>query len=309
MSTTVLATSITSSIGFALNATVLLLVLYRGRERYHYLFAGFLAICALWDLGVALSMIRNDHTDELPIYGTIIWWPCTFMFPIIYHFTCAYLGEPRPKRTLALWAVCTLLFILGVLGLSGRIVGVYQYSWGNIYRPDAQLLTGNLVGFPLAYAFGLAALWYLYRAHGRETSPLRRRHIAYIMVSFGIVFVAVSKIAVLYGVDNAVLMPGCMLLNDVAAALIGVAIVKDRLLDITFILKKTTLYSAAVALVVFVFSLSEHLLATYVGSIAGESETVFSLISVAAVIAVVMPVRKKGEGMVEGFFARRRVEF
>jgi hypothetical protein len=67
MSTTVLVTSITSFLGFLLNSTVLFLVLSRGRQKYQYLFAGFLFICALWDLGIFLSMIRNTHVNELPI--------------------------------------------------------------------------------------------------------------------------------------------------------------------------------------------------------------------------------------------------
>jgi len=309
MSMTVVVSATTSFLGFLLNGTVLLLVLSRGRQTYHYLFAGFLFICALWDLGVFLSMIRNNYVDELPVYGNIIWWPCTFMFAIIYHFTCAYLNQPRPKRIIILWVVSSILFVLGVLGLSGKIVGVYQYSWGNIYRPDDQLLTGNLIGLPFAYFFGLSALWYLFRAHGREESPLKRRHILYILVSFSIVHLAVSKIAILYGINNGFWMPACMLLNDIAVGIVGVAIIKDRLLDITVIVKKTTMYSALATLVVLVFGVSEHLIATYVGSILGEPSMYAYLISVAAVIGVVMPVRRRVEGAVEDFFAKRTVAF
>jgi hypothetical protein len=309
MSTTVVATSVTSFIGFLLNCVVLLLVLSRGRRDYHYLFAAFLSICALWDLGIFLSMVRNNSVDELPIYGNTIWWPCTFMFAIIYHFTCAYLGEPRKKRTILLWVVCTIFFLLGIAGLSGRIVGVYHYSWGNIYRPDSQLLTGNLVGLPLAYFFGLSSLWYLFRAFRKEVSPTRRRYILYILVSFSIIHVAVLKVAILYGVDNGLLMPACMLFNDMAAALIGIAIVKYRLLDITVIIKKTTIYSALGALVLFVFGLSEHLFATYVGNVIGEASILTHLVSVAAVIGVVMPFRRKLERSVDRFFAERRFDF
>jgi hypothetical protein len=308
MSATVLATSITSSIGFLINSVVLFLVLSRGRKKYHYLFAGFLFICALWDLGIFLSMIRNSHVNELPIYGNIIWWPCLFMFAIIYHFTCSYLNQPRKKRTIILWAACTILFIMGVSGLSGKIVGVYNYSWGNIYRPDSQLLIGNLIGLPIAYYFGLSALWYLFRAYKQESSPLKKRHILYILISLGIIHLAVSKVAILYDIDIPFLMPTCMLLNDIAAALIGIAIIKHGLFDITVIIKRTTIYSIIVALIIFVFSLSEHLLATYVGEIFGE-QFYIHLISIALVIGAVMPVRKRVENAIERFFAKKKVEF
>ena len=309
MSTTVLVTSITSFIGFLLNSTVLFLVLSRGRRKYHYLFAGFLFICALWDFGIFLSMIRNSHVNELPIYGNIIWQPCTFMFAIIYHFTCTYLNEPRKKRTIFIWAVSFIAFVLGVTGLSGKIVGVYNYSWGNIYRPDSIMLTGLLFSAPVIYFFGLSALWYLFRAYRRETLPLKKRHILYILISLLIIHLATSKIAILYGIDNGYWMPTCMLLNDIAAGLIGVAIIKYQLFDITVIIKKTTIYSVFLAIIIFVFSVSEHLLATYVGQIFGEHSFYIHLISVAAVVGVLMPVRQRVERSIERLFAKKTVEF
>jgi len=307
MSATVVVTAITSFAGFALNSAVLALVLWRGRRIYHYLFAGYLLICALWDLGIFLSMIRNDYVDELPIYGTIVWWPCTFMFAIIYTFTCTYLGQPKKWPTIFVWVLSTGAFILGVLGLTGRMVGVYDYSWGHIYRPDSQLLVSAVIVVPLV-GFSLAALWYLFRAYRQETSPLRKRHILYILVSFTTIHLAITKVAILFGLDNAVLMPACMLLNDIAAAIVGIAIVKDRLLDITLIVKKTAIYSVLAAVVVLVFSLAEHLLATYIGDTLGESSFIAYLVSIAAVAAV-MPVRSRVERAVDRFFAEKRVSF
>jgi len=254
-------------------------------------------------------MIRNSHVNELPIYGNIIWQPCTFMFAIIYHFTCTYLNEPRKKRTIFIWAVSFIAFVLGVTGLSGKIVGVYNYSWGNIYRPDSMMLNGLLFSAPVIYFFGLSALWYLFRAYRRETLPLKKRHILYILISLLIIHLATSKIAILYGIDNGYWMPTCMLLNDIAAGLIGVAIIKYQLFDITVIIKKTTIYSVFLAIIIFVFSVSEHLLATYVGQIFGEHSFYIHLISVAAVVGVLMPVRQRVERSIERLFAKKTVEF
>ena len=308
-SNAVLVVSITSGIGFVLNSLVLFFVLTRGREKYHYLFASFLFICAMWDLGIFLSMLRNSHVNELVVYGNVIWWPCIFMFAIIYHFSGAYLNQPRRKRTIFVWAVSSIVFILGITGLGGKIVGVYYYSWGNIYRPDSTLLTGNLIGLPVAYFFGLSACWYLFRAYKQETSLLKKRHTLYILVSFVIIHLAVSKVAILYGIDNRYLMPGCMLLNDVAAALIGMAIIKYQLFDITVIIKKTTIYSILLALIIFIFSFSEHMLATYVKDIFGEQPIYIHLVSVAIVVGVLMPVRQRLEHTIEGFFARKKLDF
>jgi hypothetical protein len=104
-------------------------------------------------------------------------------------------------------------------------------------------------------------------------------------------------------------MPTCILLTDLFGALIGVAIVKFRLLDITVIVKKTTIYSILLAIIIFVFSFSEHMLATYVGRFFEENSIFIHLISIAVVIAVLLPIRQKIERAIERFFARKTVEF
>jgi hypothetical protein len=304
-----MASAILECLAFLINGAVLFLVLSRGRQKYHYLFAGFLFICALWDLGIALSMIRNSHVNELPIYGNIIWQPCTFMFAIIYHFTCNYLNQPRKKRTIFIWVFSAIFFILGVTGLGGKIVGVYNYSWGNIYRPDSMMLYSSLLFAPVAYFFSVSALVYLFRAYRRETSALKKRHILYILISLLIVHIATAKCAILVGVDIPWLMPTCMLLNDIAAALIGVAIIMHRLFDITVIVKKGTIYSILVALIIFIFSCSEHLLSKYLGDLLGEQPIYIHLISIAVVVAILMPVRKVLDRAIERSFGKKKLEF
>jgi hypothetical protein len=308
MSPTILVTSITSSLGFILNSTMLFLVLTKSREKYRYLFGGFLLVCALWDIGIVLAMVRNSHVSELPVYGYIIFWPCLFIPVLVYHFTHAYLNRPKKKMTIILWTVTVILFVLGVSGLLGRIEGVYNYNWGNIFKPDSMLRIGCLASIPIWFFCIWTSCWSMFRARQRETRPLKRRHLLYMLVSFFIISLALVTI-ILYGIDNPFLLPAGMLFNDVSGSLIGIAIIKYRLFDITIIIKKTTIYSILAAVIVFVFSLSEHLLATYVGSLFGEQSFYIHMISIAAVIGVVMPVRKRVEISIERFFARKRVEF
>lgn len=103
-------------------------------------------------------------------------------------------------------------------------------------------------------------------------------------------------------------MPTCMFLNDLAVALIAIAIIKEGLLDITVIVKKATVYSALVALIIFIFSLSEHFLATYVGDLFGGESVYIHVISIALVVGILMPVRSRLERRIEGFFSRAKVE-
>jgi hypothetical protein len=149
----------------------------------------------------------------------------------------------------------------------------------------------------------------LFRAYKRESKSVTRRHILYIFISFLVISLANVKIAALYNIDSPYLLPVGMLIIDIFGALIGISIIKHRLLDITIIIKKTTIYSIFLALIIFIFSLSEHMLATYVGEFFGGHSFFIHIISIAVVIAILMPVRQKVERGIERFFEKKKVEF
>jgi hypothetical protein len=308
-STTVIVTSITSFLGFLLNSGVMALVLYRGRKRHHYLFAAILLICAIWDLGIFLTMIRNNFADELIIYGYVVFYPCLFLLPLIFHFTGTYLNRIHVKTTIFLYVVTVIITVLMAFGIMGRLDGVYTYSWGQIFRPDAQLRIGSLASIPLLLCFILISCWFLYQAYKRETSLLPRRHLLYILISFLAISLALVKTAILFDVDVPFLLPVGMLFNDIFAAVIGIAIIKDRLFDITLIVQKGAIYSGLAAIIIFVFSFSEHMLVTYLGRFFGAHSQVIHLLSIALAIAVLMPVKNRLEHGIEGFFAKRQLEF
>lgn len=100
-----------------------------------------------------------------------------------------------------------------------------------------------------------------------------------------------------------------MLLVDSFGAIIGIAIVKHRLFDITDIIRKGTIYSILTAVIIFLFSFSEHMIAKYLADIAGELSEYLHLISIAIIVAVFMPLKKKLDHWVEDYFGRKKVEF
>jgi hypothetical protein len=155
------------------------------------------------------------------------------------------------------------------------------------------------------------ACWFLFHARRRETSTLARRHMLYILVSF-LVISLILLVMFLFPtrIGSDWLIPVIHSLATAAlGALVGTAIIKERLFDITVIIKKTTIYSILLALIIFIFSLSEHMLATYVGQFFGGHSIFIHLISIAVVIAILMPIRQKIERAIEGFFARKKLEF
>jgi len=303
----VILTAVESFFGFLLTGTVLCLVVSRGRKAYHYLFAALLLICVIWDLGTFLVMARNEHTEELEIIGRIIILPCTFIPALIFHFSSLYTGRPIKWAVAAVWGLIGTMWILIVAGVFYRIEGVHTYSWGNVFRVAPSVLD------PLVFVFwfgvNLFACWLLLKSARRVSSQLERRHHLYILSGLVAVTLAVVKALVTMGLDVSFLLPLGMLLNDVFVAIIALAIIKDRLFDITVIIKKGALYSVLAGLLIFIYSVSEHLLITYVGETMGEESAVLHFVSIAVGIAVLMPVKSRLERAIEGYFAERKLQF
>lgn len=303
----VISTAIESGLGFLLTSVILYLVLSRGRKAYHYLFAAFLLICVIWDLGIFLTMIRNEHVKELDIIGRITILPCIFIPALIFHFANLYTGRLVKWVVALIWG-CTGATCVPILaGVFYRIEGIYTYDWGNIFRVVPSVLD------PLVFIFwfgvNLPASYLLFKGARRATSQLERRHYLYIASGFLAVTFAVVKALVTMGIDTPFLLPLGMFLNDIFVTIIGLAIIKDRLLDITVIIKKGTLYSILAGLLIFVYGFSEHILITYIGETIGEHSNFVHFISIAVGIAVMMPIKNRLERAIERYFAHKKLEF
>jgi len=306
-SSIVIITAIESLFGFLLTSTVLYLVLSHGRKAYHYLFAAILLICAIWDLGVFLIMIRNEHVEELVILGRVAILPCTFIPVLIFHFANLYTGRPIKWAVALVWVLTAAAWMPILAGVYYKIEGIYKYDWGNIFKVVPSFL--DPITFIFWLGINLSACWLLFIGYRRATSPLERRHYLYIISGFLVFTFVVVKALVTMGVNMPVLLPLGMLLSDIFISIIGLAIIKDRLFDITVIVKKGALFSILAALLIFVYSFAEHILITYIGETIGEQSYLLHLVSIAVGIAVLMPVKNRLERAVERYFAYKKLEF
>jgi len=306
-----------SLIGFAFTVLVMLVLLSRGRRRHHILFSLLLLIAACWDLGIFLIMIRNNFPDEILLYQNIISIPFIFFPAFIYHFTTTYLNQPRKKTTIALYSTCIYGFILTITGIYKTYSGVYHYSWGNIAKwepslfdvPSPLALYGSITGIVIYHLSILLSCWLLVKARKNEDSPVTRRHIEYILVSFVIFSLAWVKTILTFGFDVPFLLPLGMLLVDSFGALIGVAIVKDRLFDITVLVRKGAIYSVLTALIIFIFDFTQHLAATFFEGLVGEHSGYIRYIPIAVVIIAFMPLKQRLEHTIGTIFEKKKIEF
>jgi hypothetical protein len=303
----VIITAIESGFGFLLTSTILYLVLSRGRKTYHYLFAAFLLICVIWDLGVFLLMIRNGHVEELDIIGRIAILPCSFIPALIFHFANLYTGRPIKWAVALVWGSTVAMWVPIIAGVIYKIEGIYTYAWGNIFRVVPSVLDPMV--FIFWFGINLSACWLLFKGAKRATSRMEQRHYIYIISGFLALTLAVVKALVTMGINVSFLLPLGMFLVDIFNAIIGVAIIKDRLFDITVIIKKGTLYSILAGLLIFIYSLSEHILVTYIGETFIKYSNFAHFISIAVGIAILIPVKTRLERVMERYFAQKKLEF
>ena len=306
-SSIVVITAIESGFGFLLTSTILYLVLSRGRKAYHYLFAAFLLICVIWDLGIFLTMIRNEHVEELDTIGRIAIMPCIFIPALIFHFANLYTGRPIKWAIALVWGSTGVTWVAILAGVFYRIEGIHAYDWGNIFRVVPSVLDPMV--FIYWFGINLPACWLLFKSARRATSRLERRHYVYIISGFLAVTFAVVKALVTMGIDIPFLLPLGMFLNDIFVTIIGLAIIKDRLFDITVIIKQGTLYSILAGLLIFIYSFTEHIFVTYIGETIGEHSNLVHFISIGVGIAVLMPVKNRLERAMDGYFAHKKLEF
>ena len=188
----------------------------------------------------------------------------------------------------------------------GQASGVYSYDWGNIARYEFNLTLGFYIIFYLSILFSCRLL---YGAYKREVSPMRRRHITYILASFIVFCIAQLKILVTLGIDIPFILPSGMFLIDLFGALIGIAIIKEQLFDITVFVRKGIIYSVLTALIIFIFDFSQHLIAAFLGDIAGEHSTYIHFASIGVIVIAFMPLKQRLEHMIGGLLAKKKIEF
>jgi hypothetical protein len=249
-------------------------------------------------------MIRNSYPNEILLYYNIVGIPVLLFPAFAFHFTTTYLDRPRRKLTILIYGYCVFV-IIASLTPAAAPVGVRSYERANVPSTEP---TPGLLSWILVYYLSLGlSCWLLIQARKRESSVVARRHIDYVLASFIVFSVAQMKLLVVIGVDAPFTLPLGMLLVDLFGALIGLAIVKDRLFDITVILKKGTAYSALGAVIIFLFAFSEHLIATYFAGVAGALSEYLHFVSIGVVVVAFMPVKRRVDQLVEGYFTAKGV--
>ena len=237
---------------FLLNVSLLGIALLRNsRSRLNRLFAYFVAGFALWNLGVFLLRRAPDEPSaflaEIIVHVGIIALPAFY-----YHFVLIFLDSTVERRTslLAAYGIAGALMAINLSGSALFMKGVKTTTWG--WAPVPGILYNVFI---LAfYTFFVMGLVHLGRAYRRTASSFRRNRAMLILIgtslTIGAGFIDIMRFALAKSLPalDKVYPPGIPA-NMICALLLGMAIIRYRMFDVSVAVKKYSMYALAGGLI------------------------------------------------------------
>jgi len=218
------------------------IVFTRNPKAYiNQVFAIFCITCSLWLIGFGCLYLAGDiKTAEL--WCKIVYTGVSFTSALFYHFTRAFLKIQKEKFFLVFVYMCSCIFLY--LSWSGLLLDEpYKYFWG--YFPRA----GRFHPVFMFYLFVVSArtifLQYKFLRKKRAQGGIEFRRIQYVFVAFLIGNGVLENFLPTYGVP---IYPFAQAFMAVLFAVIGYSIVKYRLMEISAVITRTTIF-------IFVYSI------------------------------------------------------
>lgn len=239
-------------IAFILYICLVAISLLRNPEsRLNRTFAYLMSAAALWNFGVFMLRGASDPASayrwEVLIHAGVIALPAFY-----YHFVLVFLDSTvrRRRGLIAAYGLAAVFSLLNLLGSSAFIAGVQSTAWGWVPAPG-WLYNVFLLNF---YAFLVAGLVHLGQGYRTADSGFRRNRTVLILVGTALTicggFVDLVRFA-LAGTWPLVehIYPVGIPANMVCALMLGTAIIRYRMFDVSAAVKKCAVYGTVGAAV------------------------------------------------------------
>ena len=288
--------------GVALLSYVILLWLVRRdvRRRETRAFVSFLVAMLVWQAGITGVTWTSDPQTAEAFYRIVLGLGSSFS--IFYaQFVREYLRIERHRWLMRLgfsWAIGAGVYILA--GGPGVIQSVYP-------DPNTGLLLPELGPVPyvygmIIYLFLFYSAFHLIAAHRQERSAILRNRIKYLLTGLSLVFagslVNLSDSLKGYPVD--------MVGNALNAALIAYAILRLKLFDISWVIRKGLVYSGLTLAITIVYFLVMSLAINILHVVTDYQIFLLTLFMAALTAVAILPLRDRVQGWVDRRFFREK---
>jgi len=195
----------------------------------------FFLIClsvSIWLLATGMGYLCESEKTAM-LWFKFDNFGVAFISISVYFFTRSFINL-KGKKFIAIGYIIALVFGILIIKTNYLVTGVRKYFWG--YFPS----WGRL-GYPfLTFFFGymLASFFTLFFQLQKTKSPIKRNQIKYVMLAYLIGYTGSIDYLATYGIE---VYPFGYISLFLFLSIIGYTIVTYRLMDITFVIRDTTL--------------------------------------------------------------------
>lgn len=282
-----------------------LVVLLREPHRTtHRFFAGLCANLALWTLGVlVIAHSHDEHGARLAIMLTFA--VATFLPATFYHFIAYFPSQQFTAR----YTVLGFLYSGAVLLILSMGSGLYIYEL-KVY-PDAP---PQVVYGPVFHSYGILVLVSMFASFSnlvykvRQASGINRRQIEHVLAGIFLSTVFASSTNVLapaLGVGSMELYGPCFVL--ILVAILAYSMIRYHLLDIWFMVSRTTVYAIMTSVVVGIFTGSVWFVHYFFSG--GQMQNLLTtLIAAVLVVLVLGPLKDRLQRLLDRLVLQRHYD-
>lgn len=209
----------------------------------HKLFFLISLVFAIWQFGTFMMFI-NSEEQKIIFWDRFIYLGVVFMPALQYHFSLVFTYFNK-KREILLIIAYIFSFIFLILSRTNYFVAdIFRYRWG--VHAEAKILHHFFLAFFFFYIFAL--LYNFFIQYKKSKIKIEQRRLIYIMVGFTILNL-IGGLGYLPAYKISIYSPISLLAPLVFSIIIAYAIVRYRLLDIKFVLRKSTVYLASLTVI------------------------------------------------------------
>jgi signal transduction histidine kinase len=253
-----------------------------------------------WGFGALMfSQAKNPQT-------AIVAWRLTYLFgvlwisPLFYHFVCIFLELRRPKSILLQYVLSVFFLLCMPSRLFFRRI---DFLWNSIFVTRSGII--HVVFFIWWISLVIYSHCLLLQALP-NVSPSKKNQIKYFFIAMLMGF-SFGSLNFLYnfGVDIYpwVQFPVCLY-----PVIMAYAILKHRLMEITFVIRKTLLYSLMSAILAAIYGVTVTVLAFVLGTRHGVPSAFSYSLATVVITLLFNPLRVKIQRLIDRYFFRESLD-
>ena len=286
-----------------LNFILGIVTLLKGRKiLLNQIWVLFCLTVSLWSLGLGFTTTATNIETALFwlkyfYYLGLIFLPITFL-----HFCLIFVNQENKRKVLIItnYVIGFLLLIADFSGLLVAAKPLYPFNYYGIPYPLYSAF-GIVFFFSFFYAFYIIIKQY------KHVSLYKKNQIKYFFIGTFIGFVGGST--AFFPMFKLPLFPYGIYSFSIYTLIVSYAIIRYHILDIRFVIKKSTQHLIMAAFISFIYATIVIFFGNYLSRFFQLNTIVLQLFVIAIVAVSFSPIQLKVEKMIDKIFYRGKTEF